>query len=273
MKLLSILSTALLAVTLMVAPAFAQKQSEADFVNKTFYPAVVLLYSQDFSGGMAMRCTATAIEKNATGYVFVTAAHCASADNALAQSVVPEDRTFFYITPDEPTAKTFLPAKLIECGYQHAGDDFCLFQVDTKEAFPIVPIGVDPTVLGEGVINVASPIGLGKQLLHGNVSSLKLNRDVRANDINWTGVVMLQLPGTDGGSSGSAIVCENQQAICAFLVGTIGQTQTIAMPVSRLTQMRADYAAKKYKYAPKANVGTPDTATAPDDTGSMGLVK
>jgi hypothetical protein len=59
------------------------------------------------------------------------------------------------------------------------------------------------------------------------------------------------LPGTDGGSSGSAIVCMSQKKICAFLVGTIGGSEMIAVPVSRLEKMREEYVKGTYKYAPK----------------------
>jgi len=68
------------------------------------------------------------------------------------------------------------------------------------------------------------------------------------SDINWQNAVLLQLPGTNGGSSGSAIVCVEQKAICSFLVGTISDTEIVAIPVSRLLKFRDNVRAGKYKY-------------------------
>jgi hypothetical protein len=229
-------------VVLLLGTAFAQ------YVPKTLYPAVVLLYEQDDQGSMKMLCTATAIEKNKTGYVFVTAAHCASTDNEEKKLVKAETKKFFFVTLDETGSKNFIKASLQNCGYQHAGDDFCQFQVDTDKTIPTVDLGSDPASGGEEIVNVASPLGLGKQVFKGYISSPKLDRDIRVEDINWTNAILLQLPGTNGGSSGSAIVCTEQKAICAFLVGTIADTEIVAIPVSRFKAFRTATAAGTYKY-------------------------
>lgn len=235
-------------VVLLLSAAFAQLSADKPYVPGTLYPAVVLLYEQDDQGSMKMLCTATAIEKNATGYVFVTAAHCASSDNEEKKLVKAEVKKFFFVTFDEAGSKNFSKAKLLNCGYQHAGDDFCQFQVDSDKSIPVVALGDDPAAGGEEIVNVASPLGLGKQVFRGYVSSPKLDRDVRVNDINWTNTVLLQLPGTNGGSSGSAIVCVEQKAICSFLVGVIDSTEIVAIPVSRFKTFRQQVAEGKYKY-------------------------
>ena len=238
MKTERILST----LVLLLGTALAQ------YVPKTLYPAVVLLYEQDDQGSMKMLCTATAIEKNKTGYVFVTAAHCASSDNEEKKLVKAEVKKFFFVTFDETGSKNFIKAVLLNCGYQHSGDDYCQFQVDTDRVIPTVDLGSDPSEGGEEIVNVASPLGLGKQVFRGYVSSPRLDRDVRVSDINWTNAILLQLPGTNGGSSGSAIVCVDQKAICAFLVGVIDQTEIVAVPVSRFKDFRTKIAAGTYKY-------------------------
>jgi S1-C subfamily serine protease len=232
-------------------------QADAKYVNEQLIPATALLYSQNEEGGMAMRCTATAIEKNATGYVFVTASHCGCDDNAERKTVSPE-KVDFYVTPDNKDEKVFTKATVIACGYKHRGDDFMLLQADTTQPFTVMALGSDPQVLDE-VVNVASPQGLGKQVFIGSISSPSLNRPIIEGDINWEGTVTVQLFGTNGGSSGSALVCVNQKAICAFVVGTIGETTMIAMPVSRLEKMRAMIAAGTYKFY----VSDPDTNATP----------
>jgi hypothetical protein len=67
-------------------------------------------------------------------------------------------------------------------------------------------------------------------------------------DINWENVVTLQMFGVNGGSSGSAVVCLNQRAICAFVVGSIASTTMTAMPVSRLKTLIEALKTGKYKY-------------------------
>jgi S1-C subfamily serine protease len=235
-----------LLILLAAIVAQAQTPAEAEYVNSTLYPSTALLYAQEEGGGMKMRCTATAIEKNATGYIFVTAAHCACEDNDEKLITSPL-KTFFFITGDEGVSKDFLRATVTGCGYQHRGDDFALFQVDTKANFPIIPLGTDPKIL-DRIVNVASPLGLGKQVFFGTVSSPTLDRPVIQDDINWTKAVLLQLFGVNGGSSGSSAVCLDQRAICAFVVGNIGETNIVAMPVSRLIELRKALNAKSYKW-------------------------
>ena len=226
---------------------FGQASKEdSTFVTKTVYPATTLLYGQSDGGDMKMRCTATAIEKNATGYVFATAAHCACEDNEETHTASAE-KVFFFITSDDQKEKTFLAAKPIACGYQHAGDDFSLFQVDTDSKFPVVELGEDAKPM-DAIANVASPLGLGRQIFVGSVTATDLQRPVVLEDINWTHTALLQLFGTDGGSSGSAVICLDQKKICAFVVGTYNRSSIVAMPVSRLVKMRADLKAGTYKH-------------------------
>ena len=221
-------------------------KTNLDYINTTFYPATVLLYNQEDDGSMKMRCTATAIEKNKTGYVFVSAAHCGCDDDTDNETVKPV-KTFFYITLDDVKNKQFLSAKPTGCGYRHDGDDFMLFQVDTDKSIPVVKLGSDPDTTDQ-IVNVASPLGLGKQVFFGSVSGANLQRPVIVDDINWTNAIMLQLFGTDGGSSGSAVVCLDQKAICAFVVGSIDKSSIIAMPVSRLIKVREQIADDDYSY-------------------------
>lgn len=237
----------LFALLILSVTVWAQISTvDKTYIEKTAFPATTLLYAQGDDGSLKMRCTATFIEKNSTGYVAVSAAHCACIDDENTHTVSPE-KTFFYITSDDTDNKDFIRAKPIGCGYRHAGDDFSLFQVTTAHNFPVVPLGADPTVM-EPIINVASPLGLGKQVFTGDVSSAILNRPVIQDDINWTHAVLLQLFGTDGGSSGSSVICADQRAICAFIVGTYDKTSIVALPVSRLVRLRKELAAGEYKH-------------------------
>lgn len=233
-------------------------QAEKTYVDTALWPATALLYAQNAQGSMDMRCTATSIAEDATTYTFVTAAHCGCMDDPERKTVMAE-KTFFFISPDVPGDKIYLRATPKACGYRTKGDDFFLLTVGKSFKFPIVPLGKDPALLDD-IINVAAPLGIGKEAFLGSVSSPSLDRPVVNDDIQWTGAVLLQEFGVNGGSSGSAVICVNQHAICAFVVGSIAQTSMIAMPVSRLLKFQAELAAGNYKWYqsdPDAPVAAP----------------
>ena len=221
-----------------------------DYINTSVRPAVATLYSQDENGTMKMRCTATAIEEDATSYTFVTAAHCGCEDNAELKSTSAE-KTFFFIQPELAGNKVYLKAKPQACGYRTKGDDYFLLTIDKTIKFPILPLGKDPKAMDE-FVNVAGPLGVGLQVFTGSVSSEVLDRPVTVpmdgGDIQWTGAILLQIFGVNGGSSGSAVLCLDQKAVCAFVVGSMGSTSIVAMPVSRLIQFRSLLAAGKYPW-------------------------
>ena len=214
---------------------------------KHVYASTALLYGQTQSGGMDMFCTVTAFEKNETGYLFVTASHCVGTSDQVHERV-EITKTQFFITFDElKTDKKFYPAKVEMAGYQPVGDDFSILSIETKDDIPLVPLGDEKLEeAGLPVINVASPDGLGKQVFHGTISSLYVDRPVIEEDINWRGVMLLQIQ-SGPGSSGSAIVSVKQNQIIGFLVGHFGDN-TFVMPVSRFKTFRQAVLDKKYKY-------------------------
>jgi S1-C subfamily serine protease len=226
-----------------VAPCRAQTEID---LSKKAYQSTALLYSQNDDGGMRMRCTATAFEKSKTGYLFVSAAHCVATDDTQHERVEVE-RTRFYITYDESGDKKFYPAKIVMVGYQHRGEDFSIFDVKTEEVWETTPLGDEgKEVVGSPLINVASPGGFGKQVFHGWVSSLFIDRPIVEGDINWTGTMFLQIE-SGPGSSGSALISVGQRAIVAFLVGH-ASGNVIAMPVSRFKKFRQMVIDGKYRW-------------------------
>jgi S1-C subfamily serine protease len=235
-----------LAVSLALTPLFA---AEPTFIDKA-KQAVALLYSQDESGGMKMRCTVTAFEKAEKGYLFVTAAHCVGSDDTTKEKSASPFKTSFFITFDEKgSEKRFYPAAPKFVGYQSRGEDFSVFSVDTKETWETVEIG-DEKVLKDGAQywNIASPLGLGKQTFEGIISSVFLDRPLVEGDINWAGTLVLQQAGVNGGSSGSALISKETHKIVGFLVGSVAGSTIIAIPVSRFVAVRKAVDAKKYKW-------------------------
>lgn len=209
--------------------------------------AVALLYAQSMMGNLQMLCTTTAFEKSEKGYLFVTAAHCVGDDRE--NKAADPSLVTFYITFDDPTNKTFYQAMIKGVGYQHRGDDFAYFEVVTKDVLPFIPLGDEKAEqVGGAITNVSSPFGLGRQLFHGEISSLRLDRPVIVESVNWRDAVMLQIVGPGPGSSGSAIVSQDQHKIIAFLVGTIGVNNVVAIPVSRFKEFRASVEKEKYTW-------------------------
>lgn len=212
--------------------------------------AVALLYSQDESGGMKMHCTATAYKKVEGGYRFVSAAHCFGTDNVEKEKSAPTTNVPYFITFDESKSiKKFYPAEVVFVGFQHRGEDFATLDVKTDESWSTIPLGDEKKEQeGDSFINVASPLGLGKQVMYGTISNMFLDRPVVEGDINWKGTLVLQITGVNGGSSGSALISDKQKAIVGFLVGQIGGSTIIGIPVSRFKAVEAAVEAKKYKY-------------------------
>jgi len=234
-----------LAILLSVAPAMAQRISpDEQKLAASVSDSVVLLYTQDDSGGLHMACTATAYRKVEGGYRFVSAAHCVQGDTDDEQKQIK-----FYVTTDKLNVKSFTEVKLIEAGDKQVGDDFSIFEAKTDAVFTVTPLGDDSLVhAGDAVINIAAPLGLGKQLFVGYVSLLKVDRPkLDAGDVSWTDVMLVNVGGGPG-SSGSAIVSDDQKAIIAFLVGSFNQGNIghICVPVDKFKAFEAKVDTGKY---------------------------
>ena len=240
MKILSALLAFLLLALPLQADPLAEKASKA----------VGLLFSQNMSGGMRMHCTMTIFDKVPDGYLLATASHCIG-DDDVSKERSANSKDTFYFTFDESSKhdKVFHPAILVWAGYQSRGEDLAVFKVKTTEVWETVPLG-DETKLKDGakILNLASPLGLGVQTFHGTISKVFLDRPVTQGTINWRGTLVLQLPGVNGGSSGSAIISIEQQAIVGFLVGSIDGGTIIAIPVSRFKAVSKAVADGKYKW-------------------------
>ena len=246
----------LVVLLLMASPLWAADKA----LTTTAKNATALLYSQDEHGGMKMHCTATAnarsreTDSSAWVYRFISAAHCIGPDDTQKERVARASPIPFYITFDESDQKMFYRATATAIGYQHRGDDFAVFSVTAAADWPLIPIGDErKEEEGNEVLNIASPLGLGRQVFHGHITKLELDRPVIDGDINWRGSVLIQVPGSAGGSSGSAIISVKQQAIVAFLVGTIGGTTMTAIPASRFTDFLQRVAEGRYRWARPAD--------------------
>lgn len=204
------------------------------------YKATVVIYRDD-SGTLTPSCTATAIMKVDGGYFFMTASHCV------------EPGTDYYVSSDE-LPKVLWLVRAIDKGNIAKGNDYAVLMVPTTQVFPVVDLGADPVnLLGEPVVSVTAPLGMGKQVLRGSIANPYVQRSipVRVNGKvlgNWRGAMLLQMPGINPASSGSALACANQRAVCGIIVGAIatplGQ-EGVALPISGLLQELKSHLPKK----------------------------
>jgi hypothetical protein len=225
-------------------------QSEEAFL-KNLYDATFLLYAQDAAGDMGTECTATSFLKYQKGYLLVVASHCI------------EEKYAYFIT-DDKEIKTFTPVDDAACGNPAQGMDFCVIHVTTEQEFATVPLGVNPTGIGgEPVVSINNPLGMGKMVLRGNLASPAVKRPMTETDkaghttSNWYDHLLFQMPGLNHGSSGAALICMNQRAVCGVVVGDIqakGSTASmaVALPINAIVDQivkagvaRRDEPAKK----------------------------
>lgn len=230
----------------------AESPMSLDQFEKNVYSAVALFYAQTEDGTFKQLCTATAFERSGKTYKFVTAAHCVAEDNVLHERVEVV-RVRFLTTFDEEGEKGIVPAKLLAVGYQHNGDDLAVFEAQLKKEIPVIPLAAKNAIRGEHIVNVASPLGLGKQLFRGYVSSSKLDRPMISEraGINWDGAMLLDI-NVGPGSSGSAIVSPKQGGIVGILVGTIGSRSSsfnvVAIPIEQFHKFWNAAKTGKYKW-------------------------
>src|SRR5271168_352944 len=170
------------------------------------YAATVIVYRQDDNGGFNPVCTATSFAHVDAGYVFASASHC-----------IELNRDYYVSDGTQPY--TLLPVSVVQRGNQAKGLDYAMLLVPTDHKFPLIPLGKDPSsLLGEPVVSVSAPLGMGKQVLRGFISSPHIDRPVPVKDENgkpfgnWAGGMLIQMPGINSASSGSAVVCVQQQA-------------------------------------------------------------
>ena len=112
---------------------------------------------------------------------------------------------------------------------------------------------------GDRIINIAAPYGLGKQYFEGYISKVHLDRPpIDTGDVQWTDIMLVEI-GSGPGSSGSAIVSDDQHAIIGFLVGGTSSTiGAICVPVNRFKIFEASVDAGTYKKSKKTEENEED---------------
>jgi hypothetical protein len=220
-----------LALALLLG-ATAHADTDPSKVGKS----VFILFAQNDTGGMAMRCTATAFESAGATTRFLTAAHCVTreAQGALGKLAVSKDPLF--LSDDSTTGeKVFIRATVETAGREDEGYDFAILSASTGGGVHLTALGDEKLEKnGTRILNIAAPGGLGKVYFSGHVALLRIDRPLmdEGSHIDWAGFMLVQLPAA-GGSSGSAVVSEDTGKIIGLVIGSAKGLTTV-LPISRV---------------------------------------
>jgi hypothetical protein len=202
-----------------------QPQSKIEFINKVYAPATAVMYGKHGEKGKEFPlCTATAFKRTEDGFLFVSAAHCVND--------VPKDGIVL-LGDDQPDGKRFV-AEVVAYGDERDRFDFSVLKITApSDAFTVMPLGNNPSQIGEPIFSISSPGGVGRSYIAGYIAMTDIPKPTPVGDgVDWQHNI-LNFQGNEGpGSSGGTIVCENQMKVCAIVIGhtTGGQ---IAEPIER----------------------------------------
>lgn len=204
---------------------FAENQNKQDKFVDSLQSSTVMLYTEGDDSSMIFNCTAVAFGDSGDITMFETAGHCVSGESANGM---------YFVSSGQGDNREFYRVTVELVGDQTNNEDFAILELKSKKRFSTIKLGTDPLVSGEKIINITASEGIGIQILQGYVSLPVIDRPMKLDGGgNWQNNILLQMFGTNSGSSGSPVVCVRQKAICGFIVGTSNKTSTVAIPVSR----------------------------------------
>lgn len=191
------------------------------FTENIYNPAVALLYTGDET--KKFDCTATAFSLDRNGYLFLTAAHCVNSVHGP-----------YFLSPDGDNPQLYYPATLVAYGEENQGYDFAILHIIAKEgSFTTVRLGHNPSKMGEKVLAISAPNGVGKSLTTGSIALPFIHHSLIAESIEWKGNFLFSASGEGHGSSGSAVICEDQMQACGVMIGIHDGGLYVAEPIER----------------------------------------
>lgn len=244
------LASILLLLLLGVASAETKKRPDPSFINH-YNKAVALMYAGKTLDKLEFHCTATAFERTATGFLFISAGHCVQGK---------PDGVDLYMGDDVPDGKRYIASVLAEGDQSKLYDFSVLYAAAPPDAFAVMPLGVNPKQLGEPIFAISSPYGIGREYMEGVVTILDIQSKsiVDEDGTIWQHNIGFQVLGEGPGSSGSSIVCEDQDKVCLIIVGHLDGVM-VAEPIERFKQWWADVQAGKIPHAPLVLLKAGDT--------------
>jgi S1-C subfamily serine protease len=218
-----------LAVSLILGGVSGAHASKPEDLAKKLNAAVFPFYTQENSQKpIQFSCTITMYQKTDVGYLGVTASHCVSDEDDKAA------KYFVKIHGD------LISAQLLAVDGETT--DVAILGIATKEELGTMPLG-DSSKLeqGEDIVYMGCPMGLGKLFFRGSVVETHIEDYEGSWEANDKDDILVQIPAA-GGSSGSAIISQKQEAIVAILVAVVipkngGVIVTVAVPVKAVQEL------------------------------------
>ncbi len=228
---------AVLVTLLMLCGTGVCSNKHQTTIDKYFHSVGIMLDNKNVS-----LCTATAFERVPGGFNFVSASHCLWGEPT---SLI-----------DDWGGKKY-PLTVVAYGDRSKLYDFAVFfAAAPPDAFTIAPLGHDPRHISEHVYSVSSPADSARAYVEGIVSLLDIKSDepILEEDDNippytWRHNIGTQVLGLAPGSSGSSLVCRDQEKVCMIFVGVYG-AMYVAEPIERFTQWWADVKSGKIPHVP-----------------------
>ena len=217
-----------LTLFLLTWPGAAEKSDLVSLFAKVS-PAVGALYVRNSSGDLGFLCTVTAVDRDASRVVLLTANHCVKKD--VAYSVTFDGRSFYgarvWKIPHED-----LDANKYPRTFGEPQTDMAFFVIDESPLpqVPTVPLGSDELMAsGKRIAVVGFPLGVAKISYEGIIAG-RFNRPGSDTD----GYLLIQAFGAPG-SSGSAIIDEETGSVVGVLVrarqAAVGLPVIFATPI------------------------------------------
>jgi len=205
-------------LALLVAPPVQAESLQKVFAGIS--PSVAALYAQTADGSLRFLCSTTAVEKQETRVLLLTAFHCVDKDVAY---MVSFDGKQFY------SARVWsLPRwEVDERGKKSYGTphvDMAFFSIEVPLDVKVIPMADDSQIkAGHPIVMVGYPLGVTKVSYNGIISG-RLERP----GAGLNGYMTMQIFGSPG-SSGSSVIDQETGKIIGVLVSA--KQDSVGLPV------------------------------------------
>lgn len=212
-----------------VPPAVTSSRANTPDFRDRLSKATNPLYADFNDQGPRFICTTTAIQKVKGGYILLTARHC----------VVDMRFKVFFVIIDKDSDTPYIRASLLVAGGPDT--DAALLQINTPLDIPVIPVGDERLIsVGSKVEYFGYPMNLGKLFFEGYVSAAKIGPPAY-DQPQWNGDLGITIQ-IGPGSSGSALVDPNQEAIVGVVTGVTvspfgGPILGMATPAKKVRQL------------------------------------
>lgn len=215
------LALAVLLILLSVAPAWGQVHGASGF-EKTSLDSIFVLYGRYTVPESGERvepflCTAFAFQKDATGYLLLTAGHCAQG---------PAEATF--VVADNLGSP--MQEVTVISARQEEPEDYMLLHLKTSKVYPVLELGDESSEsVGDTEIIPNISFGLGKQLAHAVIALGAISHP--AQECPCEGDILMH--GFMGqGGSGSPVISRRTHKVIGIFVLTFSTDGIGVEPIS-----------------------------------------